>query len=214
HTYSKLVLRPWGDTRESSPDEGLLKSLGAKMATAMGGYQNIKSIDLYATTGTTQDWAYGALGAISYTFEHGQAFHPPYAENVGKDAAGVMEAFVLGLKAASKESWHSVVSGKVLLDGRPTRAKLQIVKKFASPQWPNNPAGVKSIAEEQRFSMATSKGGNFEWHLGPSTRPHLEALGKMETYTLQITVPGAPKPQTFIIEVGRGEQIALGTIRF
>lgn len=212
HTYSNLVLRPWGDTRESSPDEGILKSLGAKMATAMGGYQNIKSIDLYATTGTTQDWLYGALGAISYTFEHGEAFHPPYAENVGKDAPGVMEAFLLGVESAAKEDWHSVVTGRVLKDGKPVAAELKITKRFASPQWPNNPAGLETIPEAQRFSM-DAPNGVFTWHLSPSTRPHLEAKGKTETYTLKVSVDGA-SAKTLSVEVARGQRLDVGTIRF
>lgn len=57
HTYSQLLLRPYGWTRTNSPHEAQHFSLGTDMAAAIrsnGGmtYQNIKSIDLYVTTGT------------------------------------------------------------------------------------------------------------------------------------------------------------------
>jgi hypothetical protein len=210
HTYSELVLRPWGDTRTDTPDEGILTELGAQMATAMGGYRNIKSIDLYATTGTTQDWTYGALGALSYTFEHGKAFHPPYA-TVAESAPGVMEAFMLGAEAASKPAWIAEVKGRVFVNGRPARAQLKIVKRFTSPLWPNNPAGMEGLDETQRLASATGKDGRFTWHLAPSTRPHLVDKGRREAY--QLTVIAGGKERKLPVTVGRGGRIDLGDIR-
>jgi hypothetical protein len=86
HTYTGLVLRPWGHTGGDgrfTPDEAVLRDLGAAMCEH-NGYENWHSIDLYATTGTTVDWGYAALGALSYTFEIGFSnFHPPYAGDDG-----------------------------------------------------------------------------------------------------------------------------------
>lgn len=211
HTYSELVLRPWGDTRDDAPDERILASLGEQMARAMGGYRNIKGIDLYATTGTTQDWTYGALGALSYTFEHGRSFHPRY-QIVADSVPGVMKAFMLGAEAAVKPAWNARVSGRVVDGrGRPVAARLTIVKRFASPQWPNNPAGVERIDEVQRMTMTTGSNGRFTWHLAPSTRPHVLARGKTESYTLVVSAGGGERKIT--VGAGRGDRVDLGTIR-
>jgi len=64
HSYSQLVLRPYGWTSANSPDETILKTIGDKYAAdirAQSGliYTSQKSIDLYVTTGTASDWYYG-----------------------------------------------------------------------------------------------------------------------------------------------------------
>jgi hypothetical protein len=64
HAYSQLILRPYGWTNADSPHEVQLRTIGAAMADAIRGnsglvYQNIKSIQLYVTTGTASDWFYG-----------------------------------------------------------------------------------------------------------------------------------------------------------
>lgn len=82
HTHGDLILWPWGDTTDDAPDDGILQGLGRAMAV-YNGYRPQKSVDLYVTTGTTIDWAYGALGALGYTFEHaGTSFHPAYESTV------------------------------------------------------------------------------------------------------------------------------------
>lgn len=211
HTYSELVLRPWGDTRDSTPDERILRSLGGEMARAMGGYRNIKSIDLYATTGTTQDWAYGALGALSYTFEHLKSFHPRY-EIVADTVPGVMKAFMLGAKAAVRPAWNSRITGRVVdRRGRGVNARLKIVKRFSSPQWPDNSAGIEEVDEVQQVTMRTTGNGRFTWYVAPSTRPHMRAEGKTETYTLTVSAGGLKR--RIPVRVGRGGRVDLGTIR-
>jgi len=69
HSYSQLILRPFGFTRENAPDEAKLNSLGLGMRNSIlnnGGYRtsftNQKSIDLYVTTGTFEGQAYGSSG--------------------------------------------------------------------------------------------------------------------------------------------------------
>lgn len=79
HSYSELILRPWGHTSQAAPNEAGLKAIGDKMAT----YNNYLSCQpgscLYESNGTTDDWAYGELGIPAYTFEIGSQFMPPYA---------------------------------------------------------------------------------------------------------------------------------------
>lgn len=72
HSYSELVLWPWG-FGGSSPNMPALQTLGRKLAF-FNGYTPQQAIDLYATDGTTIDFAYGELGVASFVFELGTAF--------------------------------------------------------------------------------------------------------------------------------------------
>lgn len=71
HTFSELVLYPWGHTYDSIADEKALR-IHEVMAQEMGrmtGYRPQQSSDLYITTGDTTDWAFGEHGIISFTIE-------------------------------------------------------------------------------------------------------------------------------------------------
>ena len=63
HSYSQLVLRPYGWTNQDSPDEDLLKEIGDGISDAIYAvhgtrFTSQKSIELYVTTGTANDWFY------------------------------------------------------------------------------------------------------------------------------------------------------------
>lgn len=95
HSYGDLVLYPWGHTDEPACQAASLQTLATRFA-AFNGYQAYQAVGLYPTSGTTDDWAYGALGLASFTFEIGPidgvcaGFFPPvscveefYQENRG-----------------------------------------------------------------------------------------------------------------------------------
>jgi hypothetical protein len=76
HSHGDQVLFPYGFRPTSSPNHAQLETLGRKF-----GYYNDYEVCqsgepgcIYATTGTTDDWAYGELGLAAYTFELGTAF--------------------------------------------------------------------------------------------------------------------------------------------
>ena len=73
HSYSELVMWPWGWTSTNSPNATQLQTLGRKMAY-FNSYTPQKSYSLYATDGTTDDHAYGIFGVASYCIEMGTAF--------------------------------------------------------------------------------------------------------------------------------------------
>lgn len=73
HSYSQLVLWPWGFTSSPAPNGTGLVTLGRKFAY-FNNYTPQQAIELYATDGTTDDFAYGELGVAAYTFELGTAF--------------------------------------------------------------------------------------------------------------------------------------------
>lgn len=74
HSYSELVLYPWGYTYDNAPNHDSLKAMAYKFAY-YNGYQPWKSTRLYPSAGTTDDWAYGELGVPGFCFEVGTAFH-------------------------------------------------------------------------------------------------------------------------------------------
>jgi PKD repeat protein len=73
HSYSQLVLWPWGFTYSTAPNGTALQTLGRKFAY-FNGYSPEQAIGLYPTDGTTDDFGYGDLGLAAYTFEIGTAF--------------------------------------------------------------------------------------------------------------------------------------------
>jgi hypothetical protein len=90
HTYSELILWPYGYTYDDSPpdmwpdDHAVFVTLGQAMA-ASNGYQPMQASDLYITDGDFTDWAYGRHRIFAFTFEMyptffgAETFYPPAA---------------------------------------------------------------------------------------------------------------------------------------
>lgn len=71
HTFSELILYPWGNTYDdiSNPrDFSTFKTMAETMAQ-WNRYTPQQSSDLYIASGDTTDWSYGTLGIFSFTFE-------------------------------------------------------------------------------------------------------------------------------------------------
>ncbi|MFT5679899.1 MAG: carboxypeptidase T [Myxococcota bacterium] len=73
HSYSELILWPWGAISEPAPNAEALATLGHRMGDFTG-YTPQPMIDLYPTDGTSIDHVYGTTGVASYTIEIGTAF--------------------------------------------------------------------------------------------------------------------------------------------
>lgn len=88
HTYSELVLWPYGyTTADTAPgltqdDHNVFATIGRQMA-ATNGYTPEQSSDLYVTDGSIDDWLWGNQKIFGYTFEMypgsfgGGGFYPP-----------------------------------------------------------------------------------------------------------------------------------------
>lgn len=88
HTYSELVLWPYGYTyADTAPgmtadDRNAFAAIGGKMA-ASNGYTAEQASDLYITDGSIDDWLWGNQKIFAYTFEMypgsagGGGFYPP-----------------------------------------------------------------------------------------------------------------------------------------
>ncbi len=70
HSFSDLIMYPWGYTYAPAPDDTGLRNIASVLAT-FNGYTPEQSSDLYPTSGDTCDWAYGAQGIPCFTVEIG-----------------------------------------------------------------------------------------------------------------------------------------------
>lgn len=81
HEYGRLVMWPYGYTLKNVPadmtdaDHDALVTIGRAMA-ASNGYRAMQASDLYITSGTTRDFAYGKYRIFSYTFELSSKDYP------------------------------------------------------------------------------------------------------------------------------------------
>jgi len=75
HSYSELVLFPWGYTNSHCPDDAKFRKLGGEMA-AINKYTPQTGADLYLVNGEADDYLYGKMGAWAYTIELARQFIP------------------------------------------------------------------------------------------------------------------------------------------
>ena len=71
HTFSELILYPWGHTYDPIAD-GRARQVYETMARTMAGWNGYtpeQSSDLYITDGTINDWLWGVHRIFTYTFE-------------------------------------------------------------------------------------------------------------------------------------------------
>jgi carboxypeptidase T len=100
HSYSQLVLWPWGWTSTDAPNHAQLRTLGRKFAY-FNSYTPIQSYDLYQTSGTSDEWSYGELGIASYTFELGTSFFQSCTVFENTILPGNMPALFYAFKVAN-----------------------------------------------------------------------------------------------------------------
>jgi hypothetical protein len=209
HTYSNLVLWPWGWSRNPSPEAALLERVGKEFAR-LNDYEPMQSSHLYRTTGTTEDWAYATAGVLGFTFEHGQAFHPDHARSYPPLYDKNRAAFRHLLEVAADEANHAVITGNVVDAGQGVPATLRLVRTGALELDPKNPSGVREITDVVDLTMTTDAGGGFRWHVNGSTPPLADEPG---AYQLTVTLDDG-RTRTLPVTVGRGEVAPLGPIAF
>jgi hypothetical protein len=239
HTSGNLILWAWGDTRDDAPDNDLLEGLGRAMAT-FNKYRPQKSIQLYATTGTTSDYAYGVLGSIGYTFEHaGSSFHPNYANTVPPQYGINRPAFLMlaeemclppELRDPNRDLpavlnnhrydpnalHHAILRGRLVdAAGNGVAGTVRLYKQFETLLWKdgdgNNPLRRPSVTEVIDTTIDTAADGTFVWHVNPSTRPYLTFKGETEAYELTAKANGSGVVRTLVVH--RGDDIDLGDLQ-
>jgi len=99
HSYSELVLWPWGYTSTQTGNATQLQTLGRKFAY-WNSYTPQQSIGLYPTDGTTDDYLYGELGVASYCFEMGTSFFQSCSYFEGTIVPEIMPALIYAAKVS------------------------------------------------------------------------------------------------------------------
>lgn len=81
HSYAGMNLFPWGWTNRHSANDARLRAIAAKMSSFNGYQYGQPGEILYNASGTSDDWAYGALGVASFTIEAAScgSFTPAYS---------------------------------------------------------------------------------------------------------------------------------------
>jgi len=74
HSFSQLVLYPWGYTNNAAPDRALMNALAVTLANRIHSvhsesYTPEQASDLYLASGDTNDWLYGSFAVPSFTIE-------------------------------------------------------------------------------------------------------------------------------------------------
>src|SRR3954452_15754062 len=234
HNFASLVLRPPGvHDAGQAPDEDALKKLGDTMAQDTG-YTSEYGYQLYDTSGTTEDWNYGAAGTFGYTIEMGPSsdkggnFHISYDRAVvhqwtGEESEkgkgkGLRDALLAAGEAAADRSDFSTLQGTA-----PPGSELRIHKDFTTfsseictvedTDVPCTAQGVlprMSQPDPQNYTTVVPNSGKFSWIVTPSTRPFELKAGKTEQWTLTCEVRGSKQVlETRKITVDRGQTLAL-----
>ena len=174
HSYSELVLYPYGCDGDHTGENALLSALGREMANRLpsdsgrGNYTAGTPWEiLYSVDGDSMGYMFGTFGAVAFTFEVNEQFQPPYE---------LREPTVRKHRAA----WQYLISQlqeKMLAvqvrdtSGRPVAADITI-------------AEIEHTKGERDFS--TNAGGNYFKALPPGTYTlrARTASGKIGTTTV------------------------------
>jgi carboxypeptidase T len=98
HEYGRLVMWPYGYTLTNTPydmtaqDQLALSTIGKHMA-ATNGYRPEQASDLYISSGTSRDYAFGVYRIFSYTFEMSVVDYPDdslIASETGRNKEAVL----------------------------------------------------------------------------------------------------------------------------
>jgi carboxypeptidase T len=153
HTYSELVLWPYGyTTANTAPglttnDRNAHATLGQQMANT-NGYTPEQASDLYIADGTINDWLWGQHKIFSYTFEmyprtSSPGFYPP-DEVIGRETTRNREAVLMLEEAA--DCVYKVIG---LTCGGPAPVTVYSDDFEAATGWTTNFAGTDTATTGQ-----------------------------------------------------------------
>jgi len=187
HSYSELVLYPWGWTSTLAPNSTPLQTLGRKFGY-FNGYDvcNGQSC-LYGTSGTTDDFTYGELGVASYTFEMGRSFFESCAFFTSNILPKNMPALYYAAKAARRpyqnpagpDSLQVTVTETNVITGKPVTLQAQADDtRYNSNGWGDEPTQAIAAA---RYSVDAPS-----WVTGTQTYSMTATDGALNTRVEQV----------------------------
>ncbi|MCW7536509.1 M14 family metallopeptidase [Aquabacterium sp. A7-Y] len=143
HSYSELVLWPWGTTDTPSGNASDLQTLGRRFAW-FNGYTPQQSIGLYPTDGTSDGPSYGELGVAAFTFELGTSFFQSCADYNGTIRPDNFKALVYAAK---------VVRAPYVLPSGPDADELTLDgERFAKRVAPGASVQLAASVSDLRFN--------------------------------------------------------------
>jgi carboxypeptidase T len=142
HSYSQLVLWPWGATNAPAPNGAALATLGRRFAW-FNGYTPTQSIGLYPTDGTSDGVSYGELGVAAFTFELGTSFFQSCAVYTSTIRPNNLPALVYAARVAR---------APYLLPGGPDVHALGLIDPGAVPA--GYGATLQGTATDLRFNQS------------------------------------------------------------
>jgi hypothetical protein len=142
HSYSELVLWPWGNTATPAPNGAALATLGRRLAW-FNGYSPTQSVGLYPTDGTSDGVSYGELGVAAFTFELGTSFFQTCSVYEGTILPSNLPALVYAAKVAR---------APYLLPGGPEVTGLAL--GTAAPVAAGTPVALSGSASDARFNQS------------------------------------------------------------
>jgi hypothetical protein len=200
------------------------------------GYTSQYGYQLYDTSGTTEDWNYGAAGTFGYTIEMGPSadkggnFHVAYnravvnqwtgSETEKGKGKGLRDALLAAGETAADTGEFSTLKGTA-----PPDSVLRLHKDFktfsAEKICTVETTGVDCAAAgatlPQRsqddfldYTTVVPPSGKFRWIVTPSTRPFELKAGKTEQWTLTCEDPVSKQvKEKRVITVDRGQALAV-----
>ncbi|MCQ4165402.1 M14 family zinc carboxypeptidase [Tahibacter harae] len=172
HSFSQLVLWPWGDTTTLAPNSAALEMLGRRIGW-FNNYDPQQSVGLYATSGTTDDTAYGRLGVPAYTIELGVAFfencasfesstYPRNVDALRYTARSLAAPYKL---PSGPDALEITASPQLVVAGTPVRIEARIddsrLNRTAQPQ-----AGAPPPPTTQNVASARAYVDSLPWESG------------------------------------------------
>lgn len=161
HSYSELVIWPWGFTNEPTPDDETFIFHGQAMGDITG-YTPTQSVNLYPTSGDFDDWLYGSHDIIAYTIEIGNNFHE-HPDDIDHIATRNLGAALYMIEAADNPRERAQINGPV-----PIMQAIDVGKSM--PDTGPVPVGVcvENVATGVRISTEPSS-SFVQWRLRERT---------------------------------------------
>ncbi|MEO0420862.1 MAG: M14 family zinc carboxypeptidase [Pseudomonadota bacterium] len=144
HSFSELVLWPWGWGNADAPNGQALTTLGRKLAF-FNGYEPDQATGLYITDGTTIDFAYGELGLAAYVYELGTEFF---------QECGVFENTILPDNLQSLLYAAKTARAPYLLPAGPEVIEVTVAQAVVEP---GQPVDVSASMSDGRYNNSNGR---------------------------------------------------------
>ncbi|HUV61000.1 MAG TPA: M14 family zinc carboxypeptidase [Thermoplasmata archaeon] len=198
HTYSDLVMWPWGYTTDLPPDNDDLVRIGNALA-ALNGYTADQSVGLYPTTGDSLDWLYGGVDVYAILFEVGgsqDGFHPEEEDTVLAQIAENIPPALLLIEMAGDRNDRQFDIDHVPLSGSvPVDADLDIEADITAAR------GVDTDSTTLHYRV---NGGSWVDVSMPKTSGN-------DTYSVEMPFPGAGASVEYFISASDEGGVSLSS---